>query len=446
MRHDTPLDESEDLSDPTRLTASQIAGIVRTGGLSAVEVVRAHLDRISLTNPELNALILTQTERALESASDLDRRAGGPTGALAGVPFVVKDNIDVAGQITACGSRAHSGHPARIDAPVVRRLVGAGAVLLGRANMDEVAMGASTQTSACGTTRNPVDPRRSPGGSSGGCAAAVAAGMAAFAVGTDTGGSIREPASQCGVVGLAPSPGLVTMDGVAPFAVGLDRVGPLARTIQDVGLVLGVMAGRAPTRAGLPDRVAVVEELVTHRNQPDVLAAFEGWLDRLRARGVHVERVSLPDAPSALSAYMHLTSVAALDWLGPWVATGHAGPEVLRRAEYGRSLLAHPALTEAEAVRSRLVEQVQSAQDRHGLLVSPTMPTVAPLLDGETTPEELTDPMAAPYTDCWTVVANLAGVPAISVPAPSPGLPIGAMVMAPSGSDSSLLALVGLGS
>ncbi len=161
---------------------------------------------------------------------------------------MVKDNIDVHGQVTACGSRAHEGVVALADAPVVRRLRRAGAILVGRANMDELAMGASTQTSANGPTRNPVDVRRSPGGSSGGCAAAVAAGMVPLAVGTDTGGSIREPASQCGVVGMAPSPGLVPIDGVVPFAPGLDRVGPLARTVEDAAAMLAVMAGSPAAR------------------------------------------------------------------------------------------------------------------------------------------------------------------------------------------------------
>lgn len=441
---DPPRNPADDPGRPaalTAMTAWDIARRVRAGELSAAEVTAAYLDRITLLDPELNALVLLQAERAVESAQELDSRPGRPTGALAGVPFVVKDNIDVAGQITACGSLAHSGRAARRDAPVVRRLRAAGAVLLGRANMDEVAMGASTQTSAYGPTRNPADPRRSPGGSSGGCAAAVAAGMAAFAVGTDTGGSIREPASQCGVVGLAPSPGLVPLGGVAPFAVGLDRVGPLARTTGDMALLLEVMADRPRAEGLLPDRVAVVEELLTARNHPDVLSAFEVWLDRLRSRGVRIERASVPDAPSALSAYMHLTSVAALDWLDPWMDTGLAGPELRRRYDYGRALLGHPDLQAAEVTRERLVAQVRAALALCPVLVSPTMPTVAPLLDGETTPEELANPMAAPYTDCWTVVANLAGVPAISVPTPSPGLPIGAMAMSTRGADARLLAL-----
>ncbi len=359
---------------------------------------------------------------------------------------MVKDNIDVRGQVTASGSRAHDGVPASGDAPVVRRLREAGAILLGRANMDELAMGASTQTSANGPTRNPVDVRRSPGGSSGGCAAAVAARLVPLAVGTDTGGSIREPASQCGVVGMAPSPGLVPIDGVVPFAPGLDRVGPLARTVADAAAMLAVMAGSSGPEGADPPRhprVAVVEELVGARNRPEVLVAFDAWLDRLRLNGVEVLRVSVPDAPGALSAYMTLTSFAALAWLEPYVSSGRAGEELLRRHEYAIELREHglDTLAEAANLQHRLRAQVDEALTHADVLVSPTMPTAAPLLHGAITPEDLADPLAAPYTDCWTVVANLAGVPALSVPCPTDGLPVGAMLMGGVGTDSDLLTL-----
>ncbi len=433
----------------TALGAITLARMVRSGDVSATEVVATHLLRVGELNEGLNALVLLDAEQALESAAQLDtqlRRDPSAAGLLAGVPFVVKDNIDVHGQATTCGSRAHEGVPARADAPVVRRLREQGAILLGRANMDELAMGASTQTSAFGPTRNPVDRRRSPGGSSGGCAAAVAAGLVPLAVGTDTGGSIREPAAQCGLVGLAPSPDLVPMAGVMPFAPGLDRVGTLARDVSDTKAMLAVMAG-APGAAGLlPERVAVVDELVTGRNRPDVLASFEAWLAGLRERGVEVCRVSVPEAPRALSAYMRLTSVAALGWLGPWVRSGRAGEELVRRYEYGLRLRDHDpgALAGALEVQRRVRDQVCTALVCYEVLVSPTMPTTAPLLDGEITPEELADPLAAPYTDCWTVVANLAGVPALSVPAPTDDLPVGAMLMGRPGGDADLLTLAQL--
>ncbi|MBA2696317.1 MAG: amidase [Actinobacteria bacterium] len=455
-----------DLREPTDLTefsAVDLARLVQARKVSAREVTTAHLIRIGELNGALNALTLVDVDQAFDAAAQLDERLrrspSAPAGALAGVPFVVKDNIDVHGQATTSGSRAHDGVAAIADATVVDRLREQGAILVGRANMDELAMGASTQTSAYGLTRNPVDRRRSPGGSSGGCAAALAAGLVPLAVGTDTGGSIREPASQCGVVGMAPSPDLVPMTGVVPFAPRLDRVGPLARTVADARCLLAVLAGdgagspaeRTPgtseslfsSSRTVPTRVAVVEELVTGRNRPDVLGSFEAWLDRLRDHGVEVCRVSVPEAHRALSAYMRLTSVAALDWLEPWVRSGRAGEELVRRYDYGRRLRDHDsaALAGAAQVQRRVRDQVISALVRHEVLVSPTMPTTAPLLDGEITPEELADPLAAPYTDCWTVVANLAGVPALSVPAPSSGLPVGAMLMGRPGCDADLLAL-----
>ncbi|MGB3186476.1 MAG: amidase family protein, partial [Ornithinimicrobium sp.] len=204
----------------------------------------------------------------------------------------------------------------------------------------------------------------------------------------------------------------------------------------------------SPTQTSLgsraaPNRVAVVDELVTDRNRPEVMAAFEAWLDGLRDHGIEVCRVSVPEVHRALSAYMRLTSVAALDWLEPWVRSGRAGDELIRRYDYGRRLRDHDsaALAGAAQVQRRVRDQVTSALVRHEVLVSPTMPTTAPLLDGEITPEELADPLAAPYTDCWTVVANLAGVPALSVPAPTSGLPVGAMLMGRPGCDTDLLAL-----
>ena len=434
--------------DITRLAAEELAGLVGSRELSAEEVTLAHLRGIAELNPDLNALVHVDADDALAAAVRLDDdlRRGGRPGPLAGVPFVVKDNIDVRGQVTASGSRAHDGVTAGADAPVVRRLREAGAILLGRANMDELAMGASTQTSANGPTRNPVDVRRSPGGSSGGCAAAVAARLVPLAVGTDTGGSIREPASQCGVVGMAPSPGLVPIDGVVPFAPGLDRVGPLARTVADTAAMLAVMAGSSDADGADPPRhprVAVVEELVGARNRPEVLVAFESWLDRLRLKGVEVLRVSVPDAPGALSAYMTLTSFAALAWLEPYVSSGRAGEELLRRHEYAIELREHglDTLAEAANLQHRLRAQVDEALTHADVLVSPTMPTAAPLLHGAITPEDLADPLAAPYTDCWTVVANLAGVPALSVPCPTDGLPVGAMLMGGVGTDSDLLTL-----
>ncbi len=421
------------------------------------DAVLTRLRLVEALDGALRSLVLVDAEGALRHARALDAEAadGTPPRPLAGLVFVVKDNIDVAGQVTACGSRAHTGVPAVYDAPVVVRLRAAGAVLLGRANMDELAMGASTATSVHGATRNPFDHRRSPGGSSGGCAAAVAAGLADFAVGTDTGGSVREPAAQCGVLGLAPSSRLVPTGGVVPFDASCDRVGPIAADAGVLAAALATMTGRTP-RSGPhahPDpgvaglRVGLVTELADATNQPGVLARLHESADRLRALGAVVEPAAVPDAPRALEAYLDLTSAAAARALAPWLARGGCGPEVVRRLRLGRSLAEHrPAvLVEAAEVRQRLRAQVAAALTDHDVLLSPTLPTTAPLFAPAGPPNaSVADPMLAPYTDCWTVVANLAGVPALSVPAgtsPADGMPVGVMLTGPDGSDDRLVAL-----
>ncbi|GAB2487402.1 amidase [Jatrophihabitans fulvus] len=449
---------------PTTLSATRLAHLVGAGELSAEEVVAAHLQRIADLDPGpggLHSLVHVDGEGALTRAAaiDHDRRTGRPLGPLVGVPFVVKDNIDVRRQTTSSGSRAHTDVVALRDAPVVGRLLDAGAVLIGRANMDELAMGASTHTSAFGPTRNPWDRRRSPGGSSGGSAAALAAGFAALSLGTDTGGSIREPASQCGVVGMAPSPGLVPVEGTVPFAPDFDRVGPLGRTVADTARLLAVLSDD-PQLASLalhPSgprtlRVGVVEELCGPRNHDGVLARLAAAELLLAELGIEVVRVSVPDGLRALATYMTITSAACVVSLEPYVRTGHAGDEVVRRWELGVSLLrdGRDELSAAERVRADLVAQTHAALTRCDVLLSPTMPTTAPLLWDETADrhdihaEVLADPMTAPYTDCWTVVANLTGLPSLSLPAgrsSEDGMPVGVMLTGRAGSDGDLLAL-----
>lgn len=443
------------------LPATRIAQLVAAGDLSAEEVVAGHLHRIAEVNSTIHALVHFDSDAALARATEIDRdrRLGRELGPLAGVPFVVKDNVDVRAQTTSCGSRAHAGVVAMRDAPVVARMQDAGAILLGRANMDELAMGASTHTSAFGPTRNPWDLRRSPGGSSGGSAAALAAGLAAASVGTDTGGSIREPASQCGVVGMAPSPGLVPVEGTVPFAADLDRVGPFGRTVADTAQLLAVMAGRPHLAAASlhPSalrrvRVGVVDELCGRRNHPGVLARLAACQDALTELGVDVVNVSVADGMAALGAYMTITSAACVEALEPYVRTGQAGDEVVRRWELGRELRASggASLAAAEAVRANLVRQTAEALRTCDVLLSPTMPTTAPLLWDETADgrdihaELLADPLTAPYTDCWTVVANLTGMASLSLPAGrsgEDGMPVGVMLSGAAGSDGDLLAI-----
>jgi aspartyl-tRNA(Asn)/glutamyl-tRNA(Gln) amidotransferase subunit A len=435
----------------SELSAHRLAALVRSGEVSAVEVAHAHLARVAEAEPATRALVRVDGDDVLGQARALDvrRAAGGPLGPLAGVPVVVKDNVDVLGQVSSCGSKARGG-VARVDADVTRRLRRAGAVVLGRANMDELALGASTQTSAFGRSHNPHDLRRSPGGSSGGSAAAVAAHESTLAVGTDTGGSVREPAAQCGVVGMAPTPGMVPLRGVAPFAPGLDRVGPLARSVPEVALLLAVL-GRRPRLAAVTDeldvrgvRVGVLGELRGPRNQPGVLARLDVVVETLRGLGAEVVPVSAPAAGRALATYMTITSASAVPVLAPYVRTGLAGAEVCRRYEWGMELLRElpSPLEVAQVARRILRSQVTATLESCDLLVSPTMPTTAPLLEGRLTAEDLADPLAAPYTDCWTVVASLVGLPALSLPSGrsgDDGMPVGTMLMGRPRADHLLL-------
>lgn len=436
--------------DLVDLGAAPLARLVSRGDVSAEEAVQAYLHRIAETEPEVHALVRVDGEHALDDARELDlaRLRGEHPGPLAGVPFVVKDNIDVRRQTTTCSSAAAGEVVALYDAPAVARLRAAGAVLVGRANMDELAMGASTRTSTFGPTSNPWDLRRSPGGSSGGSAAAVAAGLAAFAVGTDTGGSVREPAAQCGVVGMAPSPGLVPLDGVVPFAPDFDRVGPLAWSVSDTAVVLAVMSGRPLVPSGTrPLRIGVVDELSGPANHSGVRARFEAVVDRLGSRGNPVTAVSLPDAPRALGAYMTMSSAACLPHLEAWIGTGRAGAEVVRRWELGHRYLGSPELADARRVRRLLRRQVRAAFAGCDVLISPTMPTTAPLLAAVGRASGLDDPLCAPYTDCWTVVANLVGLPSVSVPAgcsDEDGMPVGVMLTGRPGADADLLELARL--
>lgn len=443
----------------TSLPATTLARLVRAGEATSTDVVAAHLQRIAQVGTEIHALVQLDSEAALARAAEIDQthRLGHDLGPLAGVPFVVKDNVDVRAQTTSCGSRAHAGVVAIRDAPVVARMQDAGAILLGRANMDELAMGASTHTSAFGPTRNPRDLRRSPGGSSGGSAAALAAGLAPASIGTDTGGSIREPASQCGVVGMAPSPGLVPVEGTVPFAPDLDRVGPLGRTVADVAQLLAVLAARPDLATPERDRAArlrvgVVSELCGPRNHPGVLARLDVVRGALADLGVEILPVSVADGLAALNAYMTITSAACVPALEPYVRTGQAGPEVVRRWEYGRDLLrtGQDDLAAAERVRGNLLRQTAAALAECDVLLSPTMPTTAPLLWDETADrrdihaEVLADPMHEPYTDCWTVVANLTGLTSLSLPAgcsADDDMPVGVMLSGAEGSDGGLLAL-----
>ncbi|MGH9264889.1 MAG: amidase family protein, partial [Acidimicrobiales bacterium] len=311
------------------MTAVEVAGDVRAGRRSAREVVEEHLTTISGREDELHAFNLVLADEARAAAAEVDRRvaAGEDPGPLAGVPVALKDNLCTRGIPTTCSSRILDGWRPPYDATVVRRLREAGAVIVGKTNMDEFAMGSSTENSAFGPTRNPHDPTRVPGGSSGGSAAAVAAGFVPVALGSDTGGSIRQPAALCGVVGVKPTYGRVSRYGLVAFASSLDQIGPLAATVADAALALEVIAGHDPADStsisepvphltavldrgvdGL--RVGVVRELVDGVD-PDVGTRLSQAAAGLDAAGAKVDDVSLPSAGLGLSAYYLIATAEA---------------------------------------------------------------------------------------------------------------------------------------
>lgn len=400
----------------------------------------ALLQRISDTEPIVNALVHLDRD----AFGRLEAATGGP---LAGRPVAIKDNIAVRGAPWVCGSATRRGETAGRDAEVVLRLRDAGAAVLGTTNMDEFAMGASTESSVWGPTHNPWDPGRSPGGSSGGSAAAVAA-YRVLALGTDTGGSIREPASQCGVVGVKPSNGVVPLDGVVPFAPSLDTVGPMAATVADAALLHDVIgahgdamraaAGVGSLSPALSDvTVGVVAQMSGDRNSADVRHGFARAYAALADRGAVIREVSLARTGEALPTYLTLSSVEALIVLESHARSGRLGDEAIHRLEIGRAQYDSDEWREAVGVREMVTYDLAGCFETCDVLVCPTMPLVAPPLGRR----GVDNPLAVPRTDWWTVEANLAGVPALSLPCglgPETGLPVGLQLMAPYGKDARL--------
>ena len=426
------------------LDATALQQLLRAGEVDAAEVLAAHERRIDETEPLVHALVHRVTGPTAGQAN-----AGA---ALADLPVVIKDNVAVADMPLTCASRTRLGEaPAACDAELVRRIRAAGGIVVAKANLDEFGMGASTETSCFGPTHNPLALDRTPGGSSGGSAATVAAFQAPLAIGTDTGESIREPAAQCGLVGVKPSLGSVPTDGVVPFAPSLDQPGPLARHVGDAALLHDVIAGtdgeltHAALRGARSDdlrglRVAVVRELCGERNAAGVRASFDAALDLLCRLGAEVVELSCPSLDAALETYFAISSVECLPTLQGPAASGLLGDESLRRFEIGESLVAEPgAIETAQMATLQMKEELSSAFEQVPVLLSPTMPTTAARLGGY-----LDDPLAVPRTDCWTVVANLTGVPALSLPSgrsPADGLPVGLQLMAPMHQDARLYEL-----
>lgn len=474
------------MSDLTRLTAAELAGRLATGEVSSVEATQAHLDRIAAVDGQVHAFLHVSGEEALATAADVDRRraAGEPLHALAGVPIAVKDVVVTQGLPTTAGSRILEGWVPPYDATLVERIKAAGLPILGKTNMDEFAMGSSTEHSAYGNTHNPWDLERIPGGSGGGSAAAVAAYEAPLAIGTDTGGSIRQPAAVTGTVGVKPTYGSVSRYGLIALASSLDQAGPVTRTVLDSALLHELIGGHDPRDStSIPDplpplvdaarqgatgdlrglRVGVIRELRGEGYQPGVLARFEESLDVLRSAGAEIVEVSCPHFTYALAAYYLILPAEASSNLAKFdgmrfglrvePADGPATAERVMAATRGqgfgdevkrRIILGTYALSagyydayygSAQKVRTLIQRDFDAAFAAADVLVSPTAPTTAFRLG-----EKLDDPLAMYLNDVATIPANLAGVPGLSLPSglSDDGLPAGFQVLAPAKADDRL--------
>ncbi len=453
------------------LTIADAGAGLRAGAFTATDLLESVLERASMTEAELHAYLTLDTERARTAAGQSDVRfaAGDPYGPLDGIPIAIKDNMCTRGVETTCSSQILAGYHPPYDATVVRRLKEAGAVLTGKTNLDEFAMGSSTENSAYGPTRNPWDTARVPGGSSGGSAASVAVGSSLAALGSDTGGSIRQPASLCGVVGVKPTYGLVSRYGLIAFGSSLDQIGPFTRTVADAAIVLGAIAGHDPLdatswRGEYPDpsseleigvagmRIGVVRELDGEGYEPEVRSASKAMLDRLSDAGAEILEVSIPTCEVALSTYYLIAPAEASANLArfdgvryglrvPGATTEEMmartraegfGPEVTRRILLGTYALSagyyDAFYGQAQKVRTLVKREFASAYEKVDVLVSPTSPTVAFELEAKTS-----DPLAMYLSDVCNIPANLAGHPAMTVPLvlDSQQLPIGFQVMAP---------------
>jgi aspartyl-tRNA(Asn)/glutamyl-tRNA(Gln) amidotransferase subunit A len=461
-------------------TAAELAALIASGEVSAVEVAQAHLDRIAAVDGDLHAFLHVDRELVLEQARAVDARraAGEPLGPLAGVPIAHKDVFTTKDMPTTCSSKILEGWRPPYDATVTARLREAGLVILGKTNMDEFAMGSSTENSAYGVTHNPWDLTRVPGGSSGGSSAAVAAYEAPLATGSDTGGSIRQPAAVTGLVGTKPTYGGSSRYGLIAFASSLDTPGPLARTVLDAALLHEAFSGHDPMDSTSIDRpvppvveaarrgdveglrVGVVKELGGEGYQPGVLARFREAVDLLESLGAKVAEVSCPHFTYALPAYYLIapseasSNLARFDAMRYGLRVGDDGTRsaeevmALTRAEgFGaevkrRIMLGTYALSsgyydayygKAQQVRTLVRRDFEAAFEQVDVLVSPTTPTTAFPIG-----ERADDPMAMYLADLCTIPSNLTGNAAMSVPcglADEDGLPVGLQVMAPALAD-----------
>ena len=471
-------------------TLRELSDALAAGQLSSVELTQRFLDRIAAANPGLNAFVTVDTERSLAQARAADaRRARGEAAPLTGIPVAHKDIWCAQGWRTTCGSRMLANFTSPYDAHVIARFNDAGAILLGKCNMDEFAMGSSNETSWFGPVRNPWNPAFVPGGSSGGSAAAVAARLAPAATGTDTGGSIRQPAALCGVSGLKPTYGVVSRYGMVAFASSLDQGGPFAKSAEDLALLLNVMAGfdardstsleRAPedyTRvlaapmpgapadrplAGL--RIGLPKQYFGAGLASDVAAAVEAALAELRRLGATTAEVDLPASDLAVPAYYVIAPAEASSNLSRFdgVRYGHRaaeygdlvdmycrtraegfGAEVKRRILIGTYVLSHgyydAYYVKAQRIRRLIAEDYARAFAQVDVIAGPTSPTVAFEFGAKTA-----DPVQMYLNDIYTIPANLAGLPGLSIPAGfgAGGLPVGLQLVGNYFDEARMLAI-----
>ncbi|GAB4102169.1 Asp-tRNA(Asn)/Glu-tRNA(Gln) amidotransferase subunit GatA [Micromonospora taraxaci] len=469
------------MSDLIKMTATEIASLVAGGETSAVEVTQAHLDRIAAVDDRVHAFLHVDTDGALAAARAVDERraAGEELGPLAGVPVAVKDVLATRGVPTTVGSKILEGWRPPYDATIVQRLRDAGTVMLGKTNMDEFAMGSSTEYSAYGPTHNPWDLTRIPGGSGGGSAAALAAYEAPLAIGSDTGGSIRQPGAVTGTVGAKPTYGGTSRYGLVAFSSSLDTPGPCARNVLDAALLHQVIGGHDPRDSTsipqpVPDvvaaaklgatgdltgvRLGIVSEFVGEGAEPGVMTAFRESVDALAKMGAEIVEVSCPTFAYALPAYYLIapsecsSNLARFDGVRFGLRVGDDGnrsleevmsltreagfgPEVKRRIMIGTYALSSGYYDayygQAQKVRTLITRDFTAAFEQVDALISPTTPSVAFPMGARTA-----DPYQMYLADLYTIPTNLYGGPGISVPCGlSEGLPVGLQVMAPTMAD-----------
>ncbi len=466
------------MAELTELTIHEAAGLLKSGEVSSVDLTQAHLDRIAEVDGTIRAYLTVTTDEALEAARAADaRRASGEDHPLLGIPLAYKDVLCTEGVETTCGSRILKGYRPPYSATAIERLAQHGAVMLGKTNMDEFAMGSSTENSAYQITRNPWDTERVPGGSSGGSSAAVAARMALGALGTDTGGSIRQPASLSGVVGIKPSYGRVSRYGLVAFGSSLDQIGPFTRSVADAALLLNTMVGhdeRDSTSMSLPVvdftadltedikglRIGVPDEYFIEGIEPDVERTIREAIDKLGEMGAEVKPVSLPHTDSALPVYYLVApaeasaNLARFDGVryGPRIEGDEMwetyrqtkgagfGPEVKRRIMLGTYALSagyfDAYYLKAQKVRTLIKQDFDRAFEEVDVIAGPVSPTTAFKIG-----ERVDDPLQMYLSDVFTLAVNLAGICGISVPCgfDGKGLPIGLQFIGPAFGEDRIL-------